>query len=235
MKVTIIADLQDESCKDHFISVITAVGHLSGVTISVVDDEPAAEAPAVDLDALAAEIKAKEADMEAQAAPPAEFSMELPAIEIPAVEIPAEEVPITVANEPAVELEKEPETLPSSAEVTGEVDVGKVVVMSLTSANSVPAIIAPKADKSYLSVTTDVVSSDGLLDFWYGSIEFRVPPAVDAAAVINPSHPIGPTTIRVVVRKMDSSDTVALLVDVIRGDMELLTISGADAASGFSG
>ena len=248
MKVIITVDFQNEASKADFLNCVTqALGEIcGGSSINATDmgelsvihccqpteyashpNEISTDVPPVELssDTFDADLLAQQAAM-AQA----ELSADIPvsnvepvSIEFPTVNIPSAEVTI---DDPTVELDKELETtsLPS------EVEMGPCVILSLTSANNIPAVVYPNSDKSCLVVQTDAVGSDGILNFWFGKIEFRVPPAVDAAGVLNPDHEIGPSTIRIVARKLDSYDTFALLVDVVSGDMEMLSICGQDAS-----
>jgi len=237
MKVIITVDFQNEPSKADFLNVVTqALGEICGGssinatdmgTLSVIHccqpEDNVSSAPPVEVPAVELSSDTFDADLNAQAAVAATNSaiggepetVVLPAVEIPATEIPAVDCP-PVELDKGVEANEVVPTFPNC------------VIMSLTSANNVQAEIS-KDDLSYLLVPSDVASSDGLLDFWFGGIEFRIPATVDNQAVANPNHPISGSTIRIVARALDGDATFALLVDVIRGDMELLSLSKEDA------
>ena len=123
------------------------------------------------------------------------------AVEVP-VQEPAVDIPVATVTVDTV-------VLPSTEKLPA------ITILSLTSQAAVSAVKDTSVEFSRLEVS-GVNTPNGLVNFWYCGIEFNMPKAVEAdrSAVLNTSHLIGQTTIRVVIRAPNGS-VMPLLIDVI--------------------
>lgn len=159
-----------------------------------------------------------------------EMSIELPQDEpivAPTPEIPALELPVAEPEVPPTLTPELPPAEPELPTTTNQVtDCGPHVILSLLGTVEVPTIVDITASASRLEVMTDVVSTpDGLLNFWFGNTEFRIPRAIESANVQNPEHQIQQNTIRIVASSVASGQVFAALVDVVRGEADKLVLA----------